>query len=308
MIAATVSAPSRSSPGGCTATWTPTAPRHLPAVLRPRRGRTGLGRGRERVHRPHVQLRPDRAGPPHPAVDAAARGQRRDGDAVNGPGPSHGRAGRAAGRPGPARRLGDVRQERHRRHDAVPDHRPRGHRPPQGAGGRGAYHGVAPWCTPSAPARPPRTRQHHLFDYNDLASVEAAVRGRRAATSPRSSSRPTATTLAPTRSSSTRRSPAACATICDRIGRRADPRRRALRLPPRRWAAAGSRSASAPTSAPGARPLPTATRSPPCWAPSRWREAAGKSSPPARSGWPARPMAAALTTHPHPEEDRRHPP
>jgi len=41
---------------------------------------------------------------------------------------------------------------------------------------RGAYHGAAPWCTPSVAGVTAEDRAHILhFDYNDIASVEAAA-------------------------------------------------------------------------------------------------------------------------------------
>lgn len=42
---------------------------------------------------------------------------------------------------------------------------------------RGAYHGAAPWCTPLKKGVTPGDRAHQLFyDYNDVESLEAAVR------------------------------------------------------------------------------------------------------------------------------------
>ena len=41
---------------------------------------------------------------------------------------------------------------------------------------RGAYHGAAPWCTPLKTGILPEDRAHQIFyDYNDVASLEAAV-------------------------------------------------------------------------------------------------------------------------------------
>lgn len=41
---------------------------------------------------------------------------------------------------------------------------------------RGAYHGAAPWCTPRDPGVAPGDRANQIFfDYNDVASLEAAV-------------------------------------------------------------------------------------------------------------------------------------
>ncbi len=42
---------------------------------------------------------------------------------------------------------------------------------------RGAYHGAAPWCTPLKKGVTPSDRAHQVFyDYNDVESLEAAVR------------------------------------------------------------------------------------------------------------------------------------
>ncbi len=41
---------------------------------------------------------------------------------------------------------------------------------------KGAYHGAAPWCTPRTPGTTPDDRANQIFcDYNDIASLEAAV-------------------------------------------------------------------------------------------------------------------------------------
>src|SRR5213076_1859625 len=41
---------------------------------------------------------------------------------------------------------------------------------------RGSYHGAVPWCTPSLAGVTTEDRAHILhFDYNDVASLEAAV-------------------------------------------------------------------------------------------------------------------------------------
>jgi glutamate-1-semialdehyde 2,1-aminomutase len=40
----------------------------------------------------------------------------------------------------------------------------------------GAYHGAAPWCTPTKAGTVPEDRAHHYqYEYNDIASLEAAV-------------------------------------------------------------------------------------------------------------------------------------
>ena len=42
---------------------------------------------------------------------------------------------------------------------------------------KGAYHGAAPWCTPRPTGTTPEDRAHQIFcDYNDIGSLEAAVR------------------------------------------------------------------------------------------------------------------------------------
>jgi glutamate-1-semialdehyde 2,1-aminomutase len=42
---------------------------------------------------------------------------------------------------------------------------------------KGAYHGAAPWCTPRPTGTTPEDRANQIFcDYNDIASLEAAVR------------------------------------------------------------------------------------------------------------------------------------
>ena len=65
---------------------------------------------------------------------------------------------------------------------------------------RGAYHGAVPWCTPSLAGVTAEDRAHLIhFDYNDVASLEAGRRARRATTWRRSSSRRSATTSAATR-------------------------------------------------------------------------------------------------------------
>ena len=95
----------------------------------------GLGRGRERVRRPDVQLRAGGARPP-----ASGRGSRRRRTGQTRrlpewPRPGHGGAGRAAGPDGPPRGLGHVRQERHRRHHHVLHDRACADRPQQDPGG-----------------------------------------------------------------------------------------------------------------------------------------------------------------------------
>ena len=78
----------------------------LPAVLRPRRGRHPVGRRRQRLCRLHVRLRPDGAGLRQSRGRGGRRGAARPGRRADRPVGAAGRAGRAAGRHGGARRLG----------------------------------------------------------------------------------------------------------------------------------------------------------------------------------------------------------
>ena len=119
--------PHASSPAGCTGTCARTAARRLSAVLRARRRLPRLGRRRPALCRFHVQLGTDHSRPQTPARQrgrAAADGRRRLPQRAH---RAHGRAGRAARRSGPARRLGAVLQERHRRHDDLRHARARRH-------------------------------------------------------------------------------------------------------------------------------------------------------------------------------------
>ena len=153
-------------------------PGGLSAVLRPRAGGCRLwdvdGR---RIRRLHVQLRAD-----HPRLQRSGRrgGGRAPARARRlheRPGRRAGRAGRAAGRrPSPhadwamfAKNGTDAtttcvtiaRAGTGRRKVLV---------------ARGSYHGAVPWCTPSLAGVTAEDRAHLLhFDYNDVASLEAAV-------------------------------------------------------------------------------------------------------------------------------------
>ena len=110
--------------------------RGISAVLRPRRRLSSLGRRRPQISRLHVQLGTCRARP------SPSRGRCR-GAPADGAGRlpersdrTHGRTGRAPGRPGDACRLGAVFQERHRRDHDLRDAGARRHRQAQGAAGQ----------------------------------------------------------------------------------------------------------------------------------------------------------------------------
>ena len=94
----------------------------------------------------------------------------------------------------------------------------------------------------------PEDRAHILyFDYNDVASLEAAVdRAGDDLAGDRRLGVPARLRPA-TRSCPTRRSPRRARALCDAQRRRADPRRRPRRLPADARTAAGSRSACSPT-------------------------------------------------------------
>ena len=108
----------------------PAAAGGLSAVLLAGEGRPVVGRGRQRDARLHVRLWPQ----PH---GLRRRGDRQRLCRADAPGRHHDRAdradrrtGRAVHRDGHPRRLGDLLQERRRRHPDRPDDRPRAH-PPQ---------------------------------------------------------------------------------------------------------------------------------------------------------------------------------
>ena len=71
----------------------------------------------------------------HPEVDAVAAATSARGDVLNGPGPEMVELAEVLDDRGGARRLGDVRQERQRRHQPGGGRRASPHRPPQGADG-----------------------------------------------------------------------------------------------------------------------------------------------------------------------------
>ena len=113
----------------------------------------------------------------HPRVEEAAAAQAALGDCQNGPGPVMVDLAELLVRTVAARGLGDVRQERHRRHHHVLHDRPGADR----AAARswspaGAYHGAAPWCTPRPAGVTPQDRANlGYYTYNDLASVRQAA-------------------------------------------------------------------------------------------------------------------------------------
>ena len=96
----------------------------LPAVHARRPRRADLGRRRERVRRPDVQLRAGGARPPASAGGAGGGGAGGPGRLPERPRPGHGGPRRAARADRGPRGLGDVRQERHRRHHHVLHDRP----------------------------------------------------------------------------------------------------------------------------------------------------------------------------------------
>ena len=224
----------------------------LPAVLRPRRGLPGVGRRRQRVPRLHVRLGARRARPPAPR----RRGGRRarswtPATASTAPSPVMVELAELLVEHRPARRLGDVLQERHRRHDGLRDDRPRGHRHGARCSSRsGAYHGAAPWCTPrpsGVHARGPR------------APGPLRVQRRRQRSRPRSPRRGDdlagdhRLAVPPRRSPATRSWPTAefargVRAACDRAGAALILDDVRCGLPPRPRRAAGSRWACGPTS------------------------------------------------------------
>ena len=75
-------------------------------------------------------------------------------------------------RDSPPRGLGDVRQERHRRHDHVLTVARAQTKKRKILVANGAYHGAAPWCTPAPAGATPEDRAHlGHYVYNDPASV-----------------------------------------------------------------------------------------------------------------------------------------
>ncbi len=88
-----------------------------------------------------------------------------------------GRAGRAIDRHGHPRRLGDVLQERHRRHLDGPDDRPRPHPAQDHHPGQGRLSRRRALVHAAPAGTTPEDKANQIFcDYNDVASLEAAVR------------------------------------------------------------------------------------------------------------------------------------
>ena len=90
----------------------------------------------------------------HPAVEAAAAAQRAKGDTMSGPGAAMVEAAELLDGPRRTRRLGHVRQERHRRHDDRADGRAGRDRPVEGARRQGRL------PRRLAHVHPPRRRRH----------------------------------------------------------------------------------------------------------------------------------------------------
>ncbi len=126
---------------------------------------------------------------------------------------------------------------------------------------RGAYHGAVPWCTPSVAGVTAEDRAHLLhFDYNDVASLEAAVgRGRRRSGRDRGERVPPRRPHRPGAGHARIRPGGARAVRSQ--GRGADPRRRPRRLPPASRRQLGTARHPAGPVPPGARRSPTAIRS-----------------------------------------------
>ena len=84
---------------------------------------------------------------------------------------------------------------------------------------RGAYHGAAPWCTPTmfGVTEADRTNLAY-FTYNSIADFDATVAVPGPTTWPPSSSRPSVTTPISTRNWWTRRSRGTLRESCDRLG------------------------------------------------------------------------------------------
>ena len=134
--------------------------------------------GRQRVRRLHVQLRARScSGIKHPKVEQAAAAQRGPGRHHVRARTGHGRARGTAGRPRRARGLGDLREERDRRHHRLPDGGPGRDRAAHGPRGGGRLpRRRAVVQPPDATASRRRTRPTSgYYRFNDIASVEQAV-------------------------------------------------------------------------------------------------------------------------------------
>ena len=236
----------------------------LSAVLRTGGGVPPLGRRRQRICRPHVQLGPERSRPPSPGRRGrGAPAAWSVATCMNGPGDVLVELAELMVDTVAHADWAHVPEERHRRHDRLRDHRPRGHREAQGLVARGSYHGAVPWCTPVSRGRDDRgPRPSHPFRLQrrcrawkrrstqagyDLAAIIVTAfrhdigRDQEMPTAPLPSGRAALRLCTAPRSSST-----TCARASASI-----------------LAEAGSRSAFGPTSAPGARRSPTAILWPP---------------------------------------------
>jgi len=111
----------------------------------------------------------------HPEVEEAVARQAALGDCLDGPS-KHGRTLRATGRHSRApRRLGDVPEKRHRRHDTVLHDRTRGDGQAKDPRGKGRVSRCRTWCTPVETGTTAEDRANLVhYTYNDLESVREA--------------------------------------------------------------------------------------------------------------------------------------
>ena len=180
-----------------------------------------MGCRRQRVRRLHVQLRAD-----DPRLQASpGRGRSRSAGGKRGhaagPGAVHGRARRAARRSSRARRLGDLRQERHRRHDDLAHGRAGRDRTEQGSCRHRRVPRRPPWATLRHGRRRARgARELHYYTTTTLRASSARSTRQAPATSQRSSPRPSSTTRASTRRTWIPRSRAGCASCATSSARR----------------------------------------------------------------------------------------
>ena len=270
--------------------------RAVPAVPRARAREPHLGRRRARVRGLRVQLRPDRPRPRPSRRRGGGRASACPRGLSERPVTADGRAGGAPGRPGAARRLGDVREERHRCHDAGAVDRARGDGTPEDPGGaRARITGRRPGARRDRPGRRRRIARTSSRSSTTTwpASRPPPIRPGatwRASWSPRSG-----TTRGSTRRSAIRRSRGGSGPSATDAAR-CSPSTTCARASVSTSAGAGSRSASGRTSPRTARRSRTAIRSRrcsagiPCGTPRRQVFVTG-------SFWfAAVPMAAALAT------------
>ena len=136
----------------------------------------GLGCRRQRIYRLHVRLGSERAWLSPPRSRGGRPRAHRSGDIGNGPTDTMVRSRRTARRHARPRRLDALPEERHRCDDGLRDYRARATGRRKILVARGAYHGAVPWCSPSLVGVTTEDRAHLvLFDYNDIASLDAAV-------------------------------------------------------------------------------------------------------------------------------------